>query len=339
MPLKFQSALTKSSFLDPFADFAPKEVEVDIRTDPLSGDRSRILAFRYRDLGKIDHSLYLERDQGRPCPFCPQNVDQMAGRFLPELVPGGLLKRGEAVCMPNVFPYEGLSTVVVMTKQHYRRPGQIKASQISDALLLAAESFRRLGRGLSYGSVNSNYMMPAGAGLIHPHLQTAGSQVPTSFQARLKARALAFERREGSGIVEAYLAHERQDGSRWLGQVGPAVWTVAYAPRGLYDLMALVPGGRGLLDLNKSQMQGLARGLVRVFKFFERAGVGSFNLGLHTALKPGTGLPFMLRLVSRVQIPPMGVDEINYFEKLHDETVCFLSPEEVAQAVKPYWKD
>ena len=339
MPLKFQATHAKSRFLDPFNKFAPKEVEVDIRSDPLSGDRSRILAFRYRDLGKIDHSLYLERDQGRPCPFCPQNVDKMAGRFLPELVPEGLLRRGEAVCMPNVFPYEGLSTVVVMTKQHYRRPGQIKAAQISDALLLAAESFRRLGAGLSYGSVNSNYMMPAGAGLIHPHLQTAGSRSPTGFQAKLQARARAFSRRQGTDIVDAYLAHERQDGSRWLGRVGPAIWTAAYAPRGIYDLMALVPGGRGLLDLNKAQVMGLARGIVRVLKFYERAGIGSFNLGLHTALKPGTGLYTMLRLVSRVHIPPMGVDEINYFEKLHDETVCFLSPEEVAQAIKPHWKD
>lgn len=339
MPLRLFSQRHQSSFLDPFADFQPKQVEVELRTDPLSGDRSRILSFRYRDLGQIDHRVYLERDQQRPCPFCPQNIPHMAGRFLPALVPEGHLHRGEAVCFPNVFPYEGLSAVVVMTKEHYLRPSQIKPGQLADAFLLAAESFRRLGRGLGYGSVNWNYMMPAGAGLVHPHVQTAGSRHPTRYQARLRARARAFARREGRDIVAAYLEHERAQGSRWLGRLGPAFWMAPFAPRGIYDLMALLPGGRGLLELSQRQVEGLARGVARVLKFLEHAGAGAFNMALHTALKPGTGLPFMLRLVSRVQIPPMGVDEINYFEKLHDETVCFLSPEEVAQALRPFWAD
>ncbi|RJX31929.1 MAG: hypothetical protein C4525_11175 [Desulfarculus sp.] len=339
MPLKFHARRHQSSFLDPFRNFAPSRVEVELRIDPLSGDRSRILSFRYRDLGRVDHSLFLERDRQRPCPFCPENLPRMAGRFLPELVPEGHLHRGQAVCFPNVFPYEGLSAVVVMTRQHYLRPSQIKAEQLSDAFLLAAESFRRLGRGLRFGSVNWNYMMPAGAGLVHPHVQTAGSTAPTRYQARLRARARAFARRESRDIVEAYLEHEQSQGARWLGRLGPAYWLAPFAPRAIYDLMALVPGGRGLLELTPRQVQGLARGVARVLRFFESAGVGAFNLSLHTALTPDAGLPLMLRMVSRVHIPPMGVDEINYFEKLHEETVCFLSPEEVAKAVRPFWSD
>jgi galactose-1-phosphate uridylyltransferase len=45
----------------------------------------------------------------------------------------------------------------------------------------------------------------------------------------------------------------------------------------------------------------------------------------------------MLRLVSRVDMPPMGVDEINYFEKLHDEMITFLPPEELAERLRKNW--
>lgn len=339
MPLKFRTIRRQCSFLDPFRDFAPSQVDMELRRDPLSGDRSRILPFRYRDLGALDHSLFLEREKGRPCPFCPENLPKMAGRFLPQAVPEGHLHRGEAVCFPNVFPYEGLSTVVVISREHYLRPSQFTVQQISDAFLLAAESFRRLGQGLRFASVNWNYMMPAGAGLVHPHMQTAAGPAPTRYQSRLQGRVRAFARREGRDLVEAYLEQERAQKVRWLGRLGPAYWLAPFAPRAIYDLMALVPGNRTLLQLTPGQVRGLAQGVTRVLRFFESAGVGAYNLSLHTALTPDSGLPLMLRLVSRVHIPPVGVDEINYFEKLHEETVCFLSPEEVAKAVRAHWKD
>jgi hypothetical protein len=85
-------------------------------------------------------------------------------------------------------------------------------------------------------------------------------------------------------------------------------------------------------------VEKLAQGMTRVLGFFQAKGVGAFNMALHTGLRPGTGMPLMLRLVSRVEIPPMGVDEINYFEKLHDEMVTFLKPEDLAGQLRPFWK-
>jgi galactose-1-phosphate uridylyltransferase len=339
MPLKFSQTRQYASFLNPFNDFRPSRVEVDIRRDPLTGDCSRILAFRFKSLGKLDHSLFLERDQKRPCPFCPGNLEKMAGRFLPEAVPEGFLTRGEAVCFPNVFPYGSHTFVIRLTKAHYLRPSQFTPAQVSDGLLLAAQAFRRLAPGDAYGSVNWNYMMPAGGGQTHPHFQIVSAKRPTRYQAVLLRRARAFARRHGRDMIEAYLEHEKADRSRWVGRLGAMAWTTPFAPRAIYDLMALSPGGKGLLELGPKQVEALARGVCRVLSYFESKGVGSHNMTLHTSLKPGAGLPMMLRLVSRIQIPPMGIDEINYFEKLHDETVCFLSPEEMAQEIREVWRD
>ena len=207
---------------------------------------------------------------------------------------------------------------------------------LADGLMLAQKAFGALAQKSLYGSVNWNYMMPAGAGLIHPHFQLAAGRQPTRFQATLKAKVQA-RARKGQDLAADYMAAEKANGERWLGQVGPAYWMVAFAPRALYDVMALAPGAGGLMDLTPEQVSGLALGITKVLGFFQEAGISSYNMALHTSLNQGRGLPLMLRLVSRIDIPPMGVDEINYFEKLHDEMITFVPPEVLAERMRASW--
>lgn len=339
MPLKFKTSMRKVGFLDPFSDFKPKHFEVEVRTDPLTGDIARVLEWRARSLGPIDHSVLLERKLPFPCPFCPDNLGKMAARFLPQDVPEGHLSLGEAVCFPNAFPYEAVNGVIVLSKAHYLEPAQFTSEMFTNAFLLARTAFKRLAKEMSFASVNWNYMMPAGAGLIHPHFQIAAGKGPTKFQAELQRRARAYGKKSpGADIAQAYLDEARKDNQRWLGRVGPAAWVVPFAPRAVYDIMALIPGGRGLMDLNPGQVDKLSQGMTRVLGFFQKKGVAAFNMALHTPLVAGTGMPAMLRLVSRVEIPPMGVDEINYFEKLHDEMITFLRPEKLAAEIRAGWK-
>jgi UDPglucose--hexose-1-phosphate uridylyltransferase len=340
MSLSFTTTTRHFSFLDPFSGFQRKDLEIEVRRDPLSGDVARILEFRARDLGPIDHSLFLERQRqaGLKCPFCSENIGKMASRFLPEQVPEGHLTRGEAVLFPNAFPYETMNSVLVLTKEHYVEPGQFTAEILANGFMLAREAFLKLAKDMFYASVNWNYMMPAGAGIIHPHFQLAAGKTPTRYQDALRRKARVYARKHpGSDLAAAYLAHERQDGSRWLGRLGPAGWAASFAPRAIFDIVALVPGGKGLCDLKPAQVDKLAQGLAAVLRYFQAKGVSAFNMALHTSLKSDACLPLMLRLVSRIEIPPMGVDEINYFEKLHDEMLTFVRPEKVAAEIRPFW--
>lgn len=337
MPLKFQIIRRKNTFLDPFNDFAPKTVTLELRRCPLSGDTARVLPFRVKDLAPVDHQPYVERSQQRPCPFCPDNLPVMAARFPGHVSASGHITQGQAVCFPNAFPYEELSAVIVLTRQHYVTAGEVTAEIIADALEAARACLDKAGAGLGYAAINWNYMMPAGAGLVHPHFQVTAGRAPSRFQARLKARARAFARREGGDIAEAYLTDEERDGSRWLGWVRPFGWAAAFAPRGVYDVLALAPGGRTLGELTRGEVRHLAQGVAKVLGFFQSHHVGAFNMAIHTGLKPESGLPLMARLVSRVDLPPMGVDEINYLEKLHDEQMTFLPPEDQAAALREAW--
>jgi galactose-1-phosphate uridylyltransferase len=339
MSLKFSSRRRRTSFLDPFNKFERTTREVEIRHDPLTGHVSRVVAFRLRELGSFDHETFIARGQARPCPFCPENLESMSARFTPDQVPGGRLSRGEATVFPNAFPYESMNVVTVLTHAHYLRPSQFTPRQIADALAVSREAFGKLAQRLAYASVNWNYMMPAGAGLVHPHFQLAAGARPTSFQAALQAKARAHARTGSGGgdLVTDYLAAETAAKVRLIGKLGPAVWLAPYAPMAIFDVMALFPGGQTLLELSAAALTKLGQGVCRVLAYLESKGVGAHNLALHTPLKPGTGLPMMLRLVSRADIPPMGIDEINYFEKLHYETITFLPPETMAEEIRAVW--
>jgi UDPglucose--hexose-1-phosphate uridylyltransferase len=338
MSLSFETSTRKFAFLDPFNKFERKDLEIEVRRDPLSGDVARILDFRARDLGLIDHGIFLERQKALKCPFCPENIGKMASRFLPEQVPQGHLTRGDAVLFPNAFPYETMNSVLVLTKEHYLQPGQFTTDILANGLMLAREAFNKLAGSMGYASVNWNYMMPAGAGIIHPHFQLAAGKSPTRYQDALRRKAKAYTRKNpNSDLAAAYLQHERHKKDRWLGKLGPAGWAATFAPRAIYDIVALVPGNRGLCDLKPAQVEKLAQGVVAVLEYFQDKGVSSFNMALHTPLKPDAGMPLMLRLVSRIEIPPLGVDEINYFEKLHDEMLTFVRPERVAKELRSYW--
>jgi hypothetical protein len=39
-----------------------------------------------------------------------------------------------------------------------------------------------------------------------------------------------------------------------------------------------------------------------------------------------------------MSLPPWNTSDINYFEKLHGEVICVISPEEWSQEIKPYFQ-
>ena len=181
-------------------------------------------------------------------------------------------------------------------------------------------------------------MMPAGAGLVHPHFQIAGGKSPTKAQGAIRDRARAYTRNNsGASIAADYLAAEKA-GQRYVGRVGAWHFMAAFAPRGLYDFIGLAPEVQSLLTVKRAGLHSLARGLSRLLKFFEDRGIAAHNLALHTSLREDAGLPLMVRMVSRVDIPPKGVDEINYFHKLHDESLTFVPPEDAAAAAAAGWR-
>ena len=63
----------------------------------------------------------------------------------------------------------------------------------------------------------------------------------------------------------------------------------------------------------------------------------SFNLSLFSGNVKGIQSWVYGSLCPRMIIPPWNISDINYFEKLHDEVMCVVSPEEFCENLKPFF--
>ena len=101
--VEFKKVVQKTRLLDPRCGYVPVEVTSEVRFDPLTGETGRVAHFlptwpppAGQDAGRV----FI---QGGSCPFCPENVERLTPKFPENVVPGGRLRKGEAVVFP-AFP-------------------------------------------------------------------------------------------------------------------------------------------------------------------------------------------------------------------------------------------
>ena len=100
----FSSRPSQALILDCMNQFKEKTIAFEIRTDRLTGRKSRILTFRLR-LAKGSHDMALVEKSKTFCPFCPDNINAVTPEFPPTIVPEGRIRFGKATVLPNAFPY------------------------------------------------------------------------------------------------------------------------------------------------------------------------------------------------------------------------------------------
>jgi len=150
---------------DPRKNFELAQVESEIRFDPLTGSSGRICHFSLANMSVPDLSGIIAESRA-VCPFCPDKVESITPRFPDDLVPGGRMRRGEAVLFPNLFPYDDISAVAVICREHFLAMDAVPASVLCDGIGVARDFFLRAGDrvegGSGFGLITWNYMPPAG---------------------------------------------------------------------------------------------------------------------------------------------------------------------------------
>ena len=342
MKLDFVAEAQEATFESPFKGFEPATMKGEVRIDPLSGHVCRIVPFRLKPFEPVDLTQIVERSK-ETCPFCPEVLEAKTSRFLPSFgVPGGRIREGCATLFPNAFPYARHSAVAVLGPDHFVEPADFRPELAADGLAAAKAYLIKIveqSPDCIHASVNCNYMPLSGAGLIHPHVQVLASNTPTRYQATLLRAAGEFNGQDSGAIFDALLEHEISDGSRYVGRTGEIHWLSAFAPKGLMDLWGVLPRSSGFLSLSSSLMRDLADGMSRVIRFFGSRNIQSFNFSLYTsAVTDADSVFHLVRLIPRVNLPGFGVSDINYFERMHDESTTFFTPEEIAEGLRTFFQ-
>ena len=340
--IEFEKIEDRSELLDPREGYARRSISFEARKDPLTGRVSRILPFR-RKLSETSVSQEVLETSKKGCPFCPGQVDSSTPKFIPEMAPEGRLRRGRAVSFPNSFPYARYNWVVVLSDEHFYSLDQFTPEILKDGFLVAREGIRRVGEAnpeYTFSSINWNYLPQSGGGLYHPHFQVVVQRTPTRFHADVLRGLKGYQLRENSFFWEDLLSEEARRGERYLGNFGDVHFWSAFSPGGIFgEIEVLFVHRAAVEDVTEEDWSDFSRGLTKIFRYLHEKRTFSFNLALYSGTLPEVRSWVYARLCPRMLIPPWNTSDINYFEKLHGEVICVISPEDLAAGLKPFFSD
>ncbi|MCP4330288.1 MAG: hypothetical protein GY791_17825 [Alphaproteobacteria bacterium] len=322
-------------FLDPRNGFAETLVESEVRTDPLTGDSGRICHFSFDLAPPVDLSQMIETS-AESCPFCPEKVRAITPRYQDDFLPGGRLEWGEAVLFPNLFPYDDVSAIAVLSEAHFLPMENVPARIVADGLHVAREFFRHIEKDRvaardSYGIVTWNYMPPSGGSQVHPHMQVIHTTSPGNGLRRHLEAAESWAQFHGRPYAEALVETERNNMDRWIGEQDGISWLVPFVPTGILgDCIAVFPDSCRISDLTDAEIDGFSTGLRAVLGAFAARGLWSFNL----VFLPDHGSAerdrhrLTARLVPRLYInPAYHVTDVAYMQLILEERFAMTYPE------------
>ena len=308
------------------------EVPLVVRVDPLTGRTSRLISgTRLAPTERPDLSALTAPPPF--CPFCEDKILQTTGTFDPSITDEGRIRRGNSMIVPNVMAYSEFSSVGLYdVTKHFVDLDELTAERIGN-LLTAFVSYTQGVHRLRpmWSSINANYLPPSGSSLVHPHAQSAHDDIGTTVQRELVTRSGDWS--GGSFWLE--LLDRERDGERWIGDKGRVSFLTPWAPVGFHEVWAVVDGCQDIVDLTDADCAALAEGMSAVFSTYHRMNLTSFNWALAGGgPAPSSKYSLLLRIVSRSNADPMYRSDVTYFEKLHNEAMVDMSPEEIAVAVR-----
>ncbi len=310
------------------------------RRDPLTGAGARILSgVKLQPPGRPD----LTELTAKPvfCPFDIEHLDTATFPFPAELTTEGRIRVGRAVVVPNVMAYATHSAVGIYDpERHFLDLDELTPSIVGDALAAMvrhAQAVRRRDPTAVWSSINGNYLPPSGASLIHPHLQSAHDAYGLTGQRLLVERSGAWKQRHESYWTT--LVEQEAGGPRWVGHIGRVAWLTPFAPSGFHEVWGVVSGAADVTELTEADSRALGQGLSQVLAAFRAWNLASFNFGVIGGGPQARehGHQVVLKVVSRSNPEPMYRSDATYFERLYGEAMIDLSPEEVADGVRPYF--
>jgi len=337
--IQFFKKEQQSWFLDPKEGFSRQFVSFEIRRDPLTGHVSRILPYRRKPPDVAISPELLEASQ-KVCPFCADRISSSTPKLLPEIDSEGRIRKGSAWLFPNAFPYARYNWVIVLGEDHFLYPDQFSVEMLRDGFLVAQEGIKRIGQSqpeFQYAYINWNYLPQSGAGMFHPHIQVVIEDVPTTSHKKVLEGISRYQKEGKPSFWQDYLSEEIRRGERYVSHQGDVHFLTAFSPRSIFGEIVILFSNRSTIDEVKTEdWVHFSQGMINVFQYL-KTHILSFNLSLFSGNVKGIQSWVYGSLCPRMIIPPWNISDVNYFEKLHDEVMCDVSPEEFCENLKPFF--
>jgi UDPglucose--hexose-1-phosphate uridylyltransferase len=346
-PIRFESTESTLTVRNPLRGFAAEEQRIEVRRDPILGGTSVLnpfLASKAGFFGENDRAFIarLAEESAAGCVFCGEGLQRRTAMYPDELVPGGRLSLGEATLLPNLFALGAYHPLVVLSRAHFLELDGFTPALLGDGLALTREFLRCVSRrdqSAPYACVGANYLLPAGASIVHPHLQMLVTPLPYTRHARLLEACRSHHERHRSSCLDDLAREEERLGPRFIGRRGPWRWVAAFAPQGCNEILAVHEREQDFGALADEDVGDLAAGIASVLAAYGRLGLLCFNYALFSVRGDvaAPGFRCLFRIVSRQNLSPAYRNDDYYLQKLLDSDVVVTPPEELARRTREAW--
>jgi galactose-1-phosphate uridylyltransferase len=337
----FNKESITARFLDPSGGVVEREIE--IRTNPVTGRTCRI-AFSRINEKESGTDILPQPPPGAlstpECPFCKPQVTARTPQLLPELAQVGRLARGDSLLFPNLFPYGSYSAVSLFDNIHFVEIGRATISSYTNSLLNCVKYLRHVlvhDPESIYMAITQNHLPSAGGSLLHPHLQINADRIPSNHHRFLEKRAEGYFMQTGSYLLSDVLAHEKEEGSRYIGNTGPWEWIAAFAPEGFFEIWGVLPGVTSFREVKASAWGYLAKGIVNSQQLYRSLCRNGYNLGILLVEDEMSRLEMRAVILVRSNYAPWVRNDHTGYEVMLGDMVTFVAPEQTAEYARPFW--
>ncbi len=341
----FEKVLSTLTILNPFSDFSPEDHRVEVRKDPLLGDTSvynpylkdKAKAF----FGQNDPDLIqrLVDESAGNCIFCGENVVSKTACYPSDLMEEGRIRKGKAVLFSNLFSLGAYHPVIALCGSHFLKLSEFTPGVLSDGFETAQEFLRRVScrdPSAVFTAICSNYLLPAGASMVHPHLQMLVTPVAYSYHGRMLAAGRRYFEENGSSYYDDLIAEEKRTDERYIVQHDNWHWMAAFSPMGSNEFIAIHDKEADFGGLPATDLHDLAYGISRVLLLYEQMGYLSFNYSLYAVQQGGReeGQRCVFKIISRQNLYPNYRNDDYFLQKMLQTELIFNLPEELAAQLK-----
>ena len=330
-----EKRLIETPLLDPRRRFQLVGQKIELRRDPITGLWTRInieRAIRFKETMAKPSEESLKREASHAkCPFCSEKVEIATPKYPCTLIKEGRIKRGEAILFPNLHPFAKYHAVVTLSRDHFLELHKLGEERLLDALWVARYFYmivREKEPEYRYLLINLNYLPPAGASIVHPHLQVVIEDHPTNLLALAEMKAREYSEKYRSNIIHNYISTERDLKERYLFGTEHSEWTASFAPLANGEVIGIIRDAF-FRDMNEERLADVSHDLFKVIsaysKLFPQRGI---NMTLAYCADDMI-LPHV-RIVVRPNMSDRYVNDRGFMEVLHREVVVEMAPENVA---------
>jgi len=343
--IKFVKIVEESKLRNPIKGFAEESQHIEYRRDPLLGRWCRINILRSKRPKQAEKAIpalnEIIESSACKCPFCKERINEKTPMFPSRIIPEGRVWFDSASMFPNLHPFAKYHSIVVLdVNKHYTELGDLNPKILYDAfeaMIEASTKIYKKDKRAKYVTVSMNFLFPAGASIIHPHLQVIQDTKPTWLLRMEILKSRRYYRKFNSNYWLDLVESEKKLSERHVFDSNVASWISSFAPLANYEITGVVKRKTSIIEFTSKELRELACDISKVLNSLAKIGVMSANMTFYDlGFNSGSSEFFNLhiRIIGRKNPYPNYTNDRGFMEALHLEPVIEMLPEDLTLNIK-----